>query len=45
MRKKTSSLFKDIAALKDCHVRIRLVNKTTGAVVDNKSFDSFSLQI
>lgn len=41
MRKKTSSLLKDIAALKDCNVRVKMINKTTSAVVHNKSFDSF----
>jgi hypothetical protein len=41
MRKKTSSLLKDIAALKDCYVKVKMTNKKTGSVVHNKSLESF----
>lgn len=35
------TLFNKIADLKDCDVKVKMINKTTGAVVHNKSFDSF----
>lgn len=41
MRKKSFSLLDDIARLKDCNVRVELVNKESGAFIKNKSLDSF----